>query len=416
MKGKIKRTMFGTPEQNGNVTIFPSVPVEMLKNVCGQKLRTAAYVRVSTDSIQQEGSQILQKEYFEKLIKNNIEYEFAGIYEDDGISGTSVEKRKGFLKMMDDCKVGKIDLILTKSISRFARNLGDLLHYIDMLNNLKSPVEVRFESDRVSTFGVMGEMLIMILGLVAQEESRLKSEAITWAIDKLFAQGKYYVPAVYGYTNEKGRDKPLIINENEAKIVRLCYAMTVSGHSLNEIANTLNSFGIKSRTGKTNWQPSGVASLLSNEKYAGKLTARKTVTPNYKTHKPKKNDGEKTQYRIDDYHAPIVPPLAYDVALRILQNRRGNINGIPCLKAVPDGILKGFVTVNKNVRGYELNDYTQASTNWEKTLCFRIAAKYNEISNLAIFEMQNATATEIPRNIHDNSNKINEKELSKLDF
>ena len=357
----IKKASFGIPEQRGNVTIYPALPAEILRTTRGRKIRTAAYTRVSTDSTQQEASLILQREYFENHIKNNPKYEFVEIYEDDGITATSVEKRKGFLKMMEDCKSSKIDLILTKSISRFARNVGDLLHYINELNALNPPVEIRFEMENISTFSPMGEMLITVLGILAQWESQLKSESITWAIDNLFAQGKYYVPAVYGYTKEKGRDKPLVINEDEAKIVRLSYAMTVSGYSFYEIANTLNALGIKGRLGITNWKPSGVISLLSNEKYAGDLRIRKTVTPNYKTHKSKKNEGEKPQYCVEGNHEPIVPPLAYEVALKIIKNRKGSIGDIPFLKAVPEGALKGFVCVNKNVRGYTLNDYTTMS-------------------------------------------------------
>ena len=193
----MKKTTFGIPEQKGNITIYPAVPVEMLRIAHGRKIRAAAYVRVSTDSTQQEGSLVLQREYFENQIKNNPEYEFVGIYEDDGISATNVEKRKGFLKMIEDCKVGKIDLILTKSISRFARNTGDLLYYVNLLNALKPPVEIYFEADRMSTFGKSGELLLTVLGMCAQEESRAKSDAITWAVDNLFAQGKFYAPAIY---------------------------------------------------------------------------------------------------------------------------------------------------------------------------------------------------------------------------
>ena len=133
----IKKASFGTPEQRGNVTIYPALPAEILRTTRGRKIRTAAYTRVSTDSTQQESSLILQREYFENHIKNNPKYEFVEIYEDDGITATSVEKRKGFLKMMEDCKSSKIDLILTKSISRFARNVGDLLHCINELNVLR---------------------------------------------------------------------------------------------------------------------------------------------------------------------------------------------------------------------------------------------------------------------------------------
>jgi len=356
-----KGTSFGVPEQKGNVTIFPAVPAEVLRTAHGYKLRTAAYVRVSTDSTQQEGSLVLQKEYYENHIKSSPEYEFAGIYEDDGITATSVEKRKGFLKLMDDCKAGKIDLILTKSISRFARNFGDLLHYVNMLNSLKPPVEIRFDADRISTFGASGEMLLMVLGLCAQEESRIKSEAITWAVDNLFAQGKYYTPPVLGFDKEKGRDKPLTINEEEAKTVRLCYALTVMGHSFSDIAKTMNALGLRSKPGNVNWTANGVIALLSNEKNAGDLRARKTITRSYKTQKPKKNEGEKPQYYVKEHHEAIVPPLAYDVAQRIIKNRRGNTDGIPSLKVVPAGALKGYISVSKYLRGYTLEDYEEAS-------------------------------------------------------
>lgn len=357
----MKKTSFGTPEQKGNVTIYPAIPAEALKALRGHKMRVAAYVRVSTDSIGQEGSLILQKEYYESYIKNNPEYEFVGIYEDDGITATSVEKRKGFLKMIEDCQAGKIDLILTKSISRFARNLGDLLHYVNMLNSLNPPVEIYFEADRMSTFGTSGETLITFLGLFAQEESRLKSEAITWAVDNLFAQGKYYVFPILGYDKEKGRDNPLVINEEEAKTVRLCYALAVTGYSFADIAKTLNALGLRSKPGNLKWKANGVIALLSNEKNAGDLRARKTITRSYKTQKSKKNEGEKPQYYVKEHHEAIVPPLAYNVVLRIIKNRTGNANGIPYLKVVSEGILKGFITVNKKLRAYFLDDYMEAS-------------------------------------------------------
>lgn len=356
-----KNTSFGTPEQKGNVTIFPAVPAKTLRTARRHKMRVAAYVRVSTDSTGQEGSLILQKEYYDNYIKSKPEYEFAGIYEDDGITATSVEKRKGFLKMIEDCQAGKIDIILTKSISRFAINTGDLLYYVNLLNALNPPVEIFFETDRMSTSGTSGEMIITLLGLFAQEESRAKSEAVTWAIDNLFKQGKYYAFPILGFDKEKGRDNPLTINEEEAKTVRLCYALTVMGRSFAEIAETLNALGLKNKLGNVRWKASSVKALLSNEKNAGALRARKTVTINYKTHKSKKNEGEKDQYYHSTHHEAIVPPLAYDVALRIIKNRIGNVDGIPCLKAVPEGVLRGFVVVSKKVRGYTLNDYTEAS-------------------------------------------------------
>jgi DNA invertase Pin-like site-specific DNA recombinase len=378
-----KENTFGTPEQKGKVTVYPAVSVEMLRTARGGKIKTAAYVRVSTDSVQQEGSLILQKEYYEEYIKNNPEYEFVEIYEDDGVSATSVEGRKGFLRMIEDCKAGKIDLILTKSISRFARNTGDLLHHINLLNSLKPPVEVHFDLERTSTNEKWGEMLITNLGILAQWESQIKSKSITWAIDNLFAQGKFYVPAIYGYTKENGRDKPLVINENEAKVVRLCYAMAISGYSLVKITETLKTLDIKGRS----WTTSGMLSLLSNEKYAGNLWARKTVTPNYKTHKSKKNEGEKPKYFVEEHHEPIVPPLAHEVTLKILKNKRGNMDGIPYLKAVPKGILQGFVVVNKTVQNYTLSDYSKASL----SVCEKENEEKNTIfaDKASIFDLRN---------------------------
>jgi len=345
----------------GKVTRYPALPPEMLNAVRGRKRRVAAYVRVSTDSIQQESSHALQRQYYENYIKSHPDYDFVEIYEDEGISATSVDRRKGFLKMMEDAKTGKIDLILTKSISRFSRNVGDLLNYINMLNALSPPVEVSFEMDRLSTFGVMGEILIIVLGIVAQEESRLKSESITWAIDKNFNRGNFYVRPILGYDKEKGRDSPLTINEEEAKTVRLCFALTIMGFSFSRVANIMKFLELKSKLGNVFWSAGGVVALLSNEKYAGELIARKTVTTNFKTQKSKKNEGEKDLFHANEHHEPIVPLLAYVVAQKIIKYRIGNVDCIPYLKTVPEGALKGFVTVNKALRRYTLDDYSMAS-------------------------------------------------------
>lgn len=357
----MKKTSFGTPEQKGNVTIFPSMPIEVLRATRREKLRTAAYVRVSTDSIEQEGSLILQREYYECHIKSNPEYEFVGVYEDDGISGTNTDKRKGFQKLMEDCRAGKIDLILTKSVSRFARNTSDTLFYANELLVLNPPVKIYFELERVTTGEASWETYLTFHALFAQEESRNKSESITWAIDNRFAQGKYYSPPILGFDKEKGRDKPLTINNEEAKTVRLCYALTISGYSFADIADTMNMLGLKSKPGNVKWSASGVKALLSNEKNAGDLRARKTITKSYKTHKTKKNEGEKPQYYVRDHHAAIVPPPAYEFVQWVIKNRSGNVGGLPSLNAVPKGALKGFVAVNKYVRGYTLDDYLEAS-------------------------------------------------------
>ncbi|MCL2860953.1 MAG: recombinase family protein [Firmicutes bacterium] len=366
-----KKAYFGSPEYSGRITISEVLVPSEHKVVYGRKLRVTAYIRVSTDSLEQEGSLKLQREYFEALIRANPNWEYVEIYEDDGISATSVDKRKGFLRMIEDAKAGKIDLILTKSISRFARNLGDLLHYANLLNNLSPPVEVQFETDRASTFGSSGQLMLTLLGLFAQEESRKKSEAINWAIDNMFAQGKFYVhPAPLGFIKEKGRDKPLVVHEEDAKTVKLCYAMTAEGYSFEDIAGTLNMLGRRRKLGNVKWTASGVMSLLMNEKYRGDLRARKTVTRDYLSQRSIKNEiivdgvkkSYKPQYYVTEHHEPIVPHLAFDVALRIIKNRvKRNDGGLPCLKAIPNGVFKGFITINKKVKGYSLGDYVEAS-------------------------------------------------------
>jgi len=365
-----QKAYYGSPDYKGEVTVIPVIAPDERKIVYGRKLQVAAYIRVSTESEKQEGSLITQEETYERSIKANPEWEFVKIYKDDGISALTVDKRKGFLEMIEDAKSGKIDLILTKSISRFARNLGDLLNYVKILNKLNPPVEVQFETDRASTFGSSGQLMLTLLGLFAEEESRKKSEAVTWAIDNLFAQGKFYCPAPLGFDKEVGRDKPLTINEEEAKTVKLCYAMTAEGYSFGEIATTLNRLERRSKLGNIKWTAGGVMALLMNEKNAGDLRARKTIT-NFQTQQTLKNEviidgvkkGYKPQYYITEHHAPIVPPLALKVALRIIKNRnKRSARGLPCLKAIPEGALKGFVVVSKNLKGYSLSDYIKASS------------------------------------------------------
>ena len=173
----INKPSFGAPEQKGNVTIYPAVSSEVLRTAIGRKLRVAAYVRVSTDTIQQDTSLELQREYYENYIKNNPEYEFAGIYEEDGVTATSVEKRKNFLRMIEDCEAGKIDLIIAKSVSRFARNTSECLQYADyLLNSLNSPVKIHFELERITTGEASWELFLTFHAMFAQEESRINSE------------------------------------------------------------------------------------------------------------------------------------------------------------------------------------------------------------------------------------------------
>ena len=227
-----------------------------------KKLRVCAYCRVSTDEDNQAGSYELQVQNYTKMIHENEEWEFAGIYADKGISGTSVRRREQFLEMIERCKNGEIDLIITKQISRFARNVLDSLNYIFMLRKLNPPVGVYFETEKLNTLDRSSDMVITVLSLVAQGESEQKSTSVRWAFKRLREQGLGIYPnwALLGY---KGREWE--IDEDEADIVRTIYNLYLEGYSSTQIADLLTKNGIPTVKGLENWRPGGVLNILRNE-------------------------------------------------------------------------------------------------------------------------------------------------------
>ena len=270
----------------------------------GPHLRVAAYCRVSTDQEEQETSYDAQVEYYYRYILSHKNWDYSGIYADEGISGTGTKKREGFNRMIRDCRQGEIDLILTKSISRFARNTLDCLHYIRMLKELG--IAVYFEKENVNTLDAKGEVLISIMASLAQQESQSISENIRMGISYQFQRGKVRVNHTHflGYTKDK--EGNLIIVEKEAEIVRRIYREFLEGKSYNEIARGLTADQIPTPAGKSKWYLTTVQSILKNEKYMGDVLLQKYYTKDFLTKKKVINDGVRPQYYIENDHEPIV--------------------------------------------------------------------------------------------------------------
>ena len=288
-------------------------PIASLK-----RRRVAAYARVSTDSDEQFTSFEAQVDYYTKYIESNPDWEMVKIYTDEGISGTQTKHRKGFQEMIDDALKGKIDLIITKSVSRFARNTVDSLTTIRELK--ANNVEVFFEKENIYTFDSKGELLITIMSSLAQEESRSISENVTWGVRKGFSDGKFSI----GYKNflgyEKGEDGRPKIVECEAMIIRTIYRLFLEGLSTYQIADELNKLGYRTPSERIRkdgsapkWKFSSVLSILKNEKYKGEAILQKTYTTDFLSHSTKKNNGELPQYHVKNSHDFIIPPDEWEM-------------------------------------------------------------------------------------------------------
>lgn len=291
-----------------NVRIIPSKinPLTKLPNNTLHKKRVAAYARVSTEQEEQANSYEAQVDYYTKLIKARPEWEMVDVYTDKGITGTSLKHRDGFNKMIADARAGLVDLIITKSVSRFARNTLDT---ISLTRELKAKgVEIFFEEQNVYTFDSNGKLMLTILASMAQEESRNISENVKWGKKKKAVDGYSQV----GYSNFLGYDKHenakigLKVNEEEAIIVRFIYKEFLKGKSVNTICRMLERKGIKTPGHKDHWRTTTVVSILRNEKYKGDCMMQKTYVKNFLDHVSVKNNGELEKIYIEDHHEPIV--------------------------------------------------------------------------------------------------------------
>ena len=284
------------------------------------KLRVAAYCRVSTDSDEQATSYEAQVEHYTEYIQKNPDWEFAGIYADDGISGTNTKRRDEFNRMIDDCKSGKIDMIITKSISRFARNTLDCLKYIRQLKDMNIPV--LFEKESINTMDAKGEVLITIMASLAQQESQSLSQNVKLGLQYRYQQGKVQINhnRFLGYT--KDTDGNLVIDPEQAEVVKRIYREYLEGFSMDKIAAGLEADGILTGAGGTRWHTSTINKILRNEKYIGDALLKKTYTTDFLNKTRVKNNGLMPQYYVEGNHEAIIPKEIYMRVQEELVRRR----------------------------------------------------------------------------------------------
>ncbi|NCB98450.1 MAG: recombinase family protein, partial [Bacteroidia bacterium] len=274
-----------------------------------KKLRVAAYCRVSTETEEQNSSYEVQVAHYTEFIKKYTEWEFAGIFADDGISGTNTKKRDEFNRMIAECMDGNIDMVITKSISRFARNTLDCLQYIRQLKDKN--ISVYFEKENINTTDAKGEVLLTIMASLAQQESQSLSQNVKLGLQYRYQQGKVQVnhKRFMGYT--KDEDGNLIIVSEEAEIIKRIYREYLEGQSLVGIGRALEKDAILTAAGKARWRPETIKKILKNEKYIGDALLQKTYTVDVLTKKRVKNNGIVPQYYVENSHEPIISRELY---------------------------------------------------------------------------------------------------------
>lgn len=286
------------------------------------RLRVAAYARVSTDSEDQLNSFESQVKYYNEKINKNNEWLFVEVYADESISGTQDYKRSNFMRMIQDSLNGKIDLILTKSISRFARNTLDTLKYVRMLK--EKNVAILFEEENINTLEMAGELLLTILSSVAQQESETISSHVKLGLKMKQQRGELIgYNGCLGYTYDK-ESKSISVNEEEAEIVRYIFNRYAQGVGSSIIAKELTNMKYQTPKGLTVWSDSTVRRILKNEKYKGDVLQGKTYTTDPITHKRVVNMGEENQYYIKEHHQAIIEPELFDKVQQILEKRAGS--------------------------------------------------------------------------------------------
>lgn len=300
---------------------IPAASLYRLESVkAAPRMVVAAYARVSTEKEEQEDSFARQVEHYTALIQSRSEWSFGGIYADPGITGTRAEKRPDFMRMIQDCRDGKIQKILVKSISRFARNTVDALNYIREIKDLG--ISIFFESENIDTLTPGGEVLITILAAMAEQESRTMSTNIKWSYQKKFKNGEVTLNTgmMLGYL--KTADGEYEINEEEAEIVRRIYREYLSGLTVTRICRGLEADGIATKLGKTRWQHSVIVSILSNEKYTGNAILGKTYKPDVLTKYRIKNTGQAPMYYVEGTHPAIIEKEIFEMTKSEMQRRK----------------------------------------------------------------------------------------------
>lgn len=312
-------------EISRNVTVIPARKRvgNTVKYEERPKLKVAAYCRVSTDSDEQATSYEAQVEHYTRFIQKNSEWELAGIFADDGISGTNTKKRDEFNRMIGECMAGNIDMIITKSISRFARNTLDCLKYIRELKEKNIPVF--FEKENINTMDSKGEVLLTIMASLAQQESQSLSQNVKLGLQYRYQNGEVQVNhnRFLGYT--KDENGHLIIKPDEAEVVKRIYREYLEGASLAQVGKSLEKDGILTAAGKPRWRPDALKKILQNEKYIGDALLQKTYTVDFLTKKRVKNNGIVPQYYVENSHEAIIPRELY-MQVQEEMARRSNLH------------------------------------------------------------------------------------------
>lgn len=362
--------------QRGNGVII--IPPQKRRELAEEppKLRVAAYCRVSTQEEKQVGSFDMQIHHFAKRIEANPQWELVEIYQDEGISATTVEKRLGFQKMIADAVDGKIDLILTKSISRFGRNIVDILDNLRTLSALNPPVSVEFETEGITYTGERrNNLLISLLAALAEMESQQKSEAIKAGIRWRMAEGiyKFSVQNTLGfYRDHFGR---LVIEPTEARIVEYIYESCLEGATPAEIAAALTEQGIKSPMGNDLWSAGTVRSILRNEKYCGDALMQKTYTKDFRTHKSVKNT-DLNMYFKENHHTAIIKKEDWIKVQKLLSERHSTAERATLRRLsnhfvayrVKDGLFKGYLIIDSRWSFMERQEFMKIVDEAQNTM------------------------------------------------
>ena len=363
MKGgkNMAETLFGSFGQSVGGLSLMDPPAEQPK-----KLRVAAYVRVSSLLDEQEGSFDNQKTHYTQLIRSTPGWKMVDIYTDQGRSGTSMAKRPGFNRMIRHAYEKKIDIILCKSVSRFARNVLDAINTIRELTELE--VRIIFDKENIDTGDMASEFILTMLSATAQEESRSISENINWALEKRYERGEPVFVRKLGY--QKNEQKEWIIIEEEAHIVREAFEEALNGKTPAQIAKQFIKKRYKKINGRTDWTSTTVRLMLLNRDYTGDVICQKYYTESYLSHKRVANNGERNQYFIENHHEPIVSRETFEAVQRELErrkkpNKNKKVNRYPLSSRIQCGkcggnlhrfICKGVVRwrCENNVRSKEL--------------------------------------------------------------
>lgn len=334
--------------------------------------RTCAYCRVSTDSEEQMSSFELQNEHYRNLAGKHPNWDLRHIYADEGISGTSLKKRDEFNKMLKACFDGQYDLIVTKSVSRFARNLVDCVSIVRRLKNLPNPVGVFFETDNLFTLSEDSELKLSLLATFAQEESVKKSESMLWSLKERFKNQRLLMPEPYGFRRQRtpaGKydlNAKLEIDENEAVVVRFIYDAFLAGYSFQSICDILYDLRIPTKTGKEKWNPGSLRYILTNERYCGNVLTWKTFTSDIFEHRKKRNNHDRDQYLYQDVHEPIVSLEKYEAAQLLIDNIKHGVRTLHPLQVINVGIFTGYVPINHHWFNDDPNVYFEASNSIDR--------------------------------------------------